>query len=272
MLPAVLADRAARGRRRRAPPPCPSARARRDRLGGRVALSRHDRAARRPSSSASGSRGSSTSASCVRSSRSRSSRPAEAAASSGRRGCCPARRSRGAAASCPALAAHLALQRPVRTRALNTADRSPAGGRQSLQAVCPRAGSTPDRTPHGRRRRPAAHLGERRLEPADRGLRRAAGRDEPALPAVGASARHGRGTESGGQPVEWPRRDTRRLRCTRPARRRDAQEAVGRVRLIAELGQPDPDRALERLPRFGHETANRRHRDRLAVIAAPAPW
>ena len=47
MLPAVAPDRAARGGRGRAAPARPAARAGRDRVGRCVALSRHDRAARR---------------------------------------------------------------------------------------------------------------------------------------------------------------------------------------------------------------------------------
>ena len=161
-------------------------------------------------------------------------------------------------------------ERPVEESArrgrADPADRAPVAVSELLQDVALAAVLGPHLPPHDGAEAAARDLGERQDGGPPRRLRAAARRDEAALPACGVRLVL---VEVLDQHVDVRRRvgavrrvgEVARLQC-----RRNAEVAVGRIGLVAVLGQPDP-LPTERPADLADEPVDRRHRDRLAVAA-----
>ena len=113
------------------------------------------------------------------------------------------------------------------------------------------------------------HLGERQLERLQRGLRPVVREDEPGLEAAEHRLVAVEVLDQHRHPWQPPRAHRREAEQRRLPLRRNAEERVRWVRLVAVLGEPDRLRP-ERAPDEDQELRDRRHRDRGAVLAAAA--
>ena len=150
------------------------------------------------------------------------------------------------------------------------ADRLPHVLTKHLEPVrLPPGPPVADLAPHHRLEPDAPHLCERQLEPLQRGLRPVVREDEPGLEAAEHELVAVEVLDQHRDPRQPPRAHRRQAEQRRLPLRRDTEERVGRIRLVAVLGQPDRLRP-EVAPDEDEELRDRRHRDRGAVLAAAA--